>query len=118
MRSRLFLAWLAVALLVRGGHAAAQDRGDFAVDQRHIVYHDVKTDASGGIVPWYNDKPSVAYDHDIRLLWDFWKNMRKTPGGVPYYLLHQVWREHEDDPRGMDGDEINMALDSWNLLYG
>jgi hypothetical protein len=111
-------ASLAVALLIHGDHATGQDRTGFAVDQRHIVYHDVKTDATGGIVPWYSEKPSVAYDHDIRVLWDFWKNMRKTPGGVPYYLLHQVWREHEDDPRGMDGDEINMALDSWNLLYG
>jgi hypothetical protein len=118
MGSGLLLTSLAFALLGHCGHAAAQDRADFAVDQHHIVYHDVKTDAGGGIVPWYSNNPSVAYDHDLRLLWDFWKNMRKTPGGVPYYLLHQIWREHEDDWRGMDGDEINMALDSWNLLYG
>ena len=83
-----------------------------------MVYHDVKKDAGGGIVPWYNDSPAVAYDHDLRLIWDFWKNMRNGPDGVPYYLVHQVWMEHQDDPRGLGGDQINMALDSWNLLYG
>ncbi|MHB1939132.1 MAG: hypothetical protein ACYCOR_21575 [Acidobacteriaceae bacterium] len=108
----------AVALLAHSAYAAAQDRPDLSVSDHHIVYHDVKTDASGGIVPWYSDSPSVAYDHDIRLVWDFWKNIRNSPDGVPYYLLHQVWKEHEDDPRGLGGDQIDMALDSWNLLYG
>lgn len=116
-RSRLFLT-LVTAFLVTGAHAAAQNCANLSVDEHHIVYHDVKTDASGGIVPWYSGSPSVAYDHDIRLLWDFWKNMRNSPNGVPYYLQHQVWKEHEDDPRGLGGDQINMALDSWNLLYG
>ena len=115
---KLLSASLAATLLVQGGHAAAQDRADFAVDPHHIVYHDVKTDAGGGIVPWYNESPAVAYDHDLRLIWDFWKNMRNGPDGVPYYLVHQVWMEHQDDPRGLGGDQINMALDSWNLLYG
>jgi hypothetical protein len=109
---------LAFVLLVHGGRAFAQDRADFAVDEHHIVYHDVKTDAGGGIVPWYSDSPSVAYDHDLRLIWNFWKNMRSGLNGVPYYLVHQVWMEHQDDPRGLGGDQINMALDSWNLLYG
>ena len=113
----LCLALPAAAILSYGGHAAAQDRADFPVDEHHIVYHDVKTDASGGIVPWYNESPAVAYDHDLRLVWDFWKNMRNSPDGVPYYLVHQVWMEHQDDPRGLGGDQINMALDSWNLLY-
>lgn len=117
-RSGLLLTSLAFAGLFHGGHAAAQDRADFAVDQQHIVYHDVKTDAGGGIVPWYNESPSVAYDHNLRLVWDFWKNMRTSPNGVPYYLAHQVWMEHQDDPRGLGGDQINMALDAWNLLYG
>jgi hypothetical protein len=118
MRLWLWSVMPAAALLFHSGHATAQDRTDFAVDQHHIVYHDVKTDASGGIVPWYNDSPSVAYDHDLRLVWDFWKNMRTSPNGVPYYLVHQVWMEHQDDPRGLGGDQINMALDAWNLLYG
>ena len=98
--------------------ALAQDRADFPVNTQHLVYHDVKTDASGAIVPWYSDKASVAYDHDVRLLWKFWQEMRTCGPGIPYYLQHQVWKEKEDDPRGLGGDQINMAIDSWNLLYG
>jgi len=98
--------------------ALAQDRADFPVNAKHLVYHDVKTDASGAIVPWYNDSPSVAYDHNVRLLWKFWHEMRTCGPGIPYYLQHQVWKEKEDDPRGLGGDQINMAIDSWNLLYG
>jgi hypothetical protein len=106
------------ALLVSGAAATAQDRTEFTANESRMIYHDVKVDGSGGIVPWYSESPSVAYDHDLRLLWDFWKNMRNGPDGVPYYLVHQVWMEHQDDPRGLGGDQINMALDSWNLLYG
>lgn len=98
--------------------ALAQGRADFPVNTQHLVYHDVKTDASGAIVPWYSDRPSVAYDHDIRLLWKFWHEMRTCGPDIPYYLQHQVWKEKEDDPRGLGGDQINMAIDSWNLLYG
>ena len=95
----------------------AQDKRDFPVNEHHIVYHDVRVDAGGGIVPWYSDDPSRAYDHDIRLVWDFWIHMRKCRRGVPYYLQHQVWKANQDDPRGLGGDQISMALDSWNLLY-
>ncbi len=101
-----------------GGLAAGQSRGDFPVNTTHLVYHDVKTDADGGIVPWFDPRPSVAYDHDLRLLWGFWKGMRTCGNGIPYYLQHQVWKETEDDPRGIGGDQIDMAIDSWNLLYG
>ena len=83
-----------------------------------IGYHDVVTDAGGKIVPWYGKTPAQAYDHDIRQIWAFWSTMRNCPNGVPYYLLHQVWKPDQDDPRGLGGDQINMALSSWNLLYG
>lgn len=95
-----------------------QERSDYPVNTKHIVYHDVRTDGAGKIVPWFSDKPSVAYDHDLRLIWNFWRAMRRCPNGVPYYLQHQVWKEKQDDERGLGGDQINMALDSWNLLYG
>jgi hypothetical protein len=107
----LLAAWVSPA-------ASAQERKDFPVNDHHIVYHDVKTDANGAIVPWYNDSPAVAYDHDIRLLWKFWHGMRTCGQGIPYYLQHQVWKEKEDDERGLGGDQIDMAIDSWNLLYG
>jgi hypothetical protein len=83
-----------------------------------IGYHEPQVDSTGRIVPWFNPQPYVAYDHDIRILWDFWRNMRKCSNGVPYYLQHQVWAPDKDDPRGLGGDQINMALDSWSLLYG
>ncbi len=83
-----------------------------------IGYHDVRIDTSGKIVPWYGDDPMQAYDHIVRIVWNFWIAMRDGPNGVPYYLQHQVWRPDKDDPRGLGGDQINMALSSWNLLYG
>jgi hypothetical protein len=83
-----------------------------------IGYHEPKVDSAGRIVPWFSPLPSQAYDHDIRILWAFWHTMRKCSNGVPLYLQHQVWTPDKDDPRGLGGDQINMALDSWNLLYG
>jgi hypothetical protein len=97
--------------------ALGQDRSKFPVNDHHIVYHDVRVDAGGGIVPWSGDDPSVAYDRNIRAIWNFWIHMRKCSNGVPYYLQHQVWKPDADDERGLGGDQINMALDSWNLLY-
>ena len=83
-----------------------------------LSYHEVKTDAAGHILPWYGGGPSQAYDHVVRLVWDFWKNMRPCPNGVPYYMQHQVWKPDLEDSRGLGGDQIPMALSSWNLLYG
>jgi hypothetical protein len=90
--------------------------GDLIAEK--IQYHDVKTDTNGRIVPWYGAGPSQAYDHVIRLVFDFWIKMRPCPNSVPYYLQHQVWKPEADDPRGLGGDQIPMALSSWNLLYG
>lgn len=80
-----------------------------------IGYHDVKVDASGRIVPWYGTTPGEGYDHVVRLVWAFWRDMGNCPNGVPIYLQHQVWKN--EDPRGLGGDQISMALSSWNLLY-
>src|ERR1022692_996161 len=101
--------FVAVALLVAPGVAARAEK---------LGYHDIQADASGKIVPWYGTGPSQAYDHVIRLLFNFWKDMRQCPNGVPMYMQHQVWKPNEEDPRGLGGDQINMALSSWNLLYG
>lgn len=83
-----------------------------------IGYHPVKLDASRRIVPWYGSGASQGYDRMVRLVWTFWLKMRTCPNGAPYYLQHQVWKPDKDDPRGLGGDQINMALSSWNLLYG
>ncbi|MCX6631113.1 MAG: hypothetical protein NTW28_26175 [Candidatus Solibacter sp.] len=89
-----------------------------AVPAQQIGYHEARTDSAGGIVPWYGSGPAEAYDHVIRLVWNFWRDMRQCPNGLPYYLQHQVWRPLQDDPRGLGGDQLSMALSSWNLLYG
>jgi hypothetical protein len=80
-------------------------------------YHEVKVDPTGHIVPWYGHSPGEGYDHVIRLVWEFWAGMRSCPNGVPVYLQHQVWKPNQDDPRGLGGDQVSMALSSWNLLY-
>ncbi len=103
-------AWLlACAALALCGVSRAADS---------IGYHEVRTDATGRIAPWYGTGPSQAYDHGVRLVWNFWITMRACPNGVPYYLQHQVWKADKDDPRGLGGDQLSMALSSWNLLYG
>jgi len=42
--------------------------------------------------------------------------MRTDMNGLPYYMNHQVWRP-DNDRRGLGGDQLNMALSSWRLLY-
>ncbi len=79
-------------------------------------YHEVQLDQKGRIVSWAGP-PSVAYDKVVRLTWNFWREMKPCPNGVSYYLQHQVWKP-EEDARGIGGDQIPMALSSWNLLYG
>ena len=107
-RSMDLVVLLLAAMLYFAGPCEAQK----------LSYHDVKLDATRRIAPWYGSGPSEAYDHDVRLLFQFWVNMRNCPNGVPYYLQHQVWKPDQDDARGIGGDQIPMALSSWNLLYG
>lgn len=98
--------------------AAACLMASLALADETLGFHTVRTDAQGGLAPWYGSGPSEAYDHVVRQVWNFWITMRTGPNGVPYYLLHQVWKPDKDDPRGLGGDQISMALSSWNLLYG
>lgn len=82
-----------------------------------LIYHEIQTGPDGRIVPWFSPDPGKAYDHNIRLIWQFWHGMRNCPNGVRYYMQHQVWKPDADDGRGLGGDQINMALSSWTLLY-
>lgn len=81
-----------------------------------IVYHPVSLDDYGNILPWYSDNPGESYDHVINLVWDFWKNMEIDSNGMKYYMNHQVWKP-KHDKRGLGGDQIMMALSSWDLYY-
>ena len=85
--------------------------------QEKLIYHEIKTDDQGNILPWYEDDPGISYDHIVKLVFDFWHNMRRDYNGLPYYMNHQVWRDDMNDPRGLGGDQLNMALSSWGLLY-
>jgi len=82
-----------------------------------LSYHSIKVDEKGLILPWYSADPSEAYDHIVRIVWDFWYTMRRDPNGLPYYMNHQVWTKDQDDHRGIGGDQIAMAMSSWRLLY-
>jgi len=82
-----------------------------------IQYHTVRISKSdGSILPWYSSDPGSSYDTVLLLVWDFWKNMETDSNGLKYYMNHQVWKP-EHDIRGLGGDQINMALSSWGLLY-
>jgi hypothetical protein len=82
-----------------------------------LSYHDIKTDASGKIVPWFSPEPGTAYSFVIQSVWHFWDTMRVDMNGLPYYMNHQVWKAGADDTRGIGGDQFQMALSSWLLLY-
>jgi len=81
-----------------------------------IQYHPVRLDQIGNILPWYSSNSGESYDTVISLVWNFWKNMEIDSNGLKYYMNHQVWKP-EHDMRGLGGDQINMALSSWTLLY-
>jgi len=88
-----------------------------AAQKENLIYHTIKTDAAGNIIPWYSDEPGKAWGHAVELAWGFWDTMRVDMNGIPYYMNHQVWKEKANDPRGLGGDQLSMALSSWGLLY-
>jgi hypothetical protein len=82
-----------------------------------LIYHKIKTDATGKILPWFSEEPGKAYSNVIQSVWYFWDTMRTDLNGLPYYMNHQVWKPEVNDARGIGGDQIQMALSSWRLLY-
>jgi len=82
-----------------------------------LIYHPIQTDKSGKIIPWFNEDLGKSYNHGINLVWTFWDKMRQDMNGLPYYMNHQVWNPKFNDPRGIGGDQLAMALSSWHLYY-
>ncbi|MDX2190249.1 MAG: hypothetical protein SFY32_10320 [Bacteroidota bacterium] len=82
-----------------------------------LVFHPIKTDSKGYIIPWFSSSTGVALEQAIMSTWNFWYTMRSDQIGLPYYMLHQVWRNKSNDPRGIGGDQIQMMLSSLILLY-
>ncbi|MDP4129290.1 MAG: hypothetical protein Q8918_10975 [Bacteroidota bacterium] len=85
--------------------------------QEKLGYHNIRTDGKGIIKPWYNDDPGTSFDYIINRVWNFWDTMRTDLNGLPYYMNHMVWTPGLDDARGLGGDQLQMALSSWQLLY-
>ena len=82
-----------------------------------IQYHSVRINkADGSILPWFSSNLGASYDTMLLLVWDFWDKMAIDSNGLKYYMNHQVWKPGHD-MRGLGGDQINMALSSWTLLY-
>jgi hypothetical protein len=82
-----------------------------------IQYHSVRINkADSSILPWYSSDPGTSYDTVLLLVWNFWDKMETDSNGLKYYMNHQVWKP-KHDMRGLGGDQINMALSSWTLLY-
>jgi hypothetical protein len=81
-----------------------------------IIYHPVRIDQQGNILPWRFANLGQSYSDALDRVWKFWKNMEKDSNGMPYYMNHQVWRPGHDR-RGLGGDQLMMALSSWDLYY-
>jgi len=82
-----------------------------------IVFHEIKTDLKGNIIPWYSPNLGKSFDFVIQSTWNFWDTMKVDLNGLPYYMNHQVWRNKTNDPRGLGGDQLQMAMSSWQFLY-
>jgi hypothetical protein len=118
---KLFILLLVFALVAftccRNRQTSASLVLDTLLVSDTIQYHAVRIDkANGSILPWFSPDRGVSYDTVLMLVWNFWNNMETDSNGLKYYMNHQVWKP-EHDMRGLGGDQINMALSSWTLLY-
>jgi hypothetical protein len=118
-RLTVFISAVVIFLLPSCIYNYSGDAGprDSVLISDTIQYHPVRINlADGSILPWFSADRGVSYDTCIRLVWNFWNRMETDSNGLKYYMNHQVWRP-EHDMRGLGGDQINMALSSWALLY-
>lgn len=81
-----------------------------------IIYHTVRVDGSGNLLPWYSTNLGQSFDQTMKLVWKFWSNMELDTNGIKYYMNHQVWKAGHDK-RGIGGDQVAMGISSWDLLY-
>ncbi len=114
--SRRKITALLLALTASLATATAQTPYYDQTKEGFLVFHPIRTDAQGKILPWYADELGKSFDFVVKATWEFWISMRSDFNGLPYYLNHQVWRP-QNDPRGLGGDQLAMALSSWQLLY-
>ena len=75
-----------------------------------LIYHDIVTDSTGNILPWYSNETGKAWDHAINLVWNFWDTMRADINGIPYYMNHQVWKPVVNDPAALAVINFNGTI--------
>lgn len=39
--------------------------------QEKLIYHTIRTDKTGNILPWYDDDPGKSYSNVIERIWNF-----------------------------------------------
>jgi hypothetical protein len=117
-KSRLILFTLILFAFVGCKKPAQVNRiEDTLLSADTIQYHPVRINKNdGSILPWFSRDFGNSYDTVLMLVWHFWDNMETDSNGLKYYMNHQVWSPGHD-MRGLGGDQVNMALSSWALLY-
>jgi hypothetical protein len=75
--------------------------------------HDIVSDDSGKIVPWYSANIGEAYDHGLDLVWNWYSNLPPEPNGVPSYMQSATY----GDRNHLAADSHGLALTSWRLFY-
>ncbi|HOW41374.1 MAG TPA: hypothetical protein PL123_12585 [Bacteroidales bacterium] len=114
----LLTAVLIIALnSCKNNHQDIRRMNDTILFSDTIQYHPVRiSKEDGSILPWFSADKGESYDTVLMLVWDFWDKMETDSNGLKYFMNHQVWKPGHD-MRGLGGDQINMALSSWRLLY-
>ena len=84
--------------------------------QQLLVYHNIVTDSSGNMQPWYNANRGTSYDHCLNLVWNFWDNIPTCCGGYKYYMMDHSYSAQSSGNK-VGGDQFAMALSSWALYY-
>ncbi|MDP4222209.1 MAG: hypothetical protein Q8868_02755 [Bacteroidota bacterium] len=113
----LFGVFLMLECSHKGKVSTVQPSNDTVLISDTIQYHPVRVSRlDGSILPWFSADKGKSFDTVLMLVWNFWKNMETDSNGLKYYMNHQVWKP-QHDMRGLGGDQINMALSSWALLY-
>ena len=120
MKTRLILIILVIGIWILLGKTTITAQTvivEKVIDEK-LLYHSIHLNsADQTILPWYSTDPGESYDFVINATWNFWNTMRTDKNGLPYYMNHQVWRGDFNDRRGIGGDQLAMALSSWNLYY-
>ncbi|MDB5282605.1 MAG: hypothetical protein JWO06_1680, partial [Bacteroidota bacterium] len=85
----------------------------FSAKGQTIAYHTIQTDGAGKLIPWYSPNLGSSYDHDLNIIWNFWKSL---PTNQTYYMTDHSYSAISSGNK-VGGDQFAMALSSWALYY-